>query len=83
MDSLSEKAKRLTRRQSQRRDLSRVVQKWLSKWFLQEGHASRQVPSWLIFDVSQSKGRDAMFTGEVGRSACCESPSICGSRAGL
>src|SRR6266542_3157521 len=33
----------LTRRQSQRRDLSRVVL----------AHASRQLPSWLIFDVSQ------------------------------
>jgi hypothetical protein len=36
-------------------------------------HEARQVPSWLIFDVSQSKSRDAQFTGEFGRFACCES----------
>jgi hypothetical protein len=29
------------------------VQKWLSKWVRHERHASRQVPSWLIFDVGQ------------------------------
>jgi len=29
------------------------VQKWLLKGSLQERHASRQVPSWLIFDVRQ------------------------------
>src|ERR1044071_4524375 len=34
----------LTRRQSQRRDLSRIVL----------AHAPRQLPSWLIFDVSRS-----------------------------
>jgi hypothetical protein len=50
-----EKTRRLTRRQSQRRDLSRVVQKWLPRWSPQERHASRQVPSWLIFDVGQNQ----------------------------
>ena len=46
-------------------------------------HAARQPRSWLIFDVSQSKGRDAIFTGGVGRSACFESGSICGSLASV
>ena len=49
-----------TRRQSQRRDLSRLV-RWnvLSKWNYGSEtmmrHEARQVPSWLIFDVSRRK----------------------------
>ena len=56
----------LTRRQSQRRDLSRVVQKWLSKWPRHERHASRQVPSWLIFDVRQNQS-EFMESNSKGR----------------
>ena len=55
MESLPEEKIRLTRRQSQRRDLSRVVLYGLLKCSRHERHASRQVPSWLIFDVSQAE----------------------------
>ena len=41
----------LTRRQSQRRDLSRAVQIVFPKECPKERHSSRQAPPWLIFDV--------------------------------
>ena len=48
-------AKRPTRRQSQRRDLSRIVLT----------HAPRQLPSWLIFDVGQKQSMTTNIEGSM------------------